>query len=142
MTQQEFVAFQERNFDAFCKKTIHNLSAYALRSYINSQKRSRTLDTLLMQEVCCAATEDIYQTYGKTFSVCGISVVVRDESIGECLQFLTPEKRDILLLSFFGNYSDTEIARQLGISNATVTYRKKDALKRLRVLMEARDHAK
>ena len=40
----------------------------------------------------------------------------------------------------FGEYSDCEIARLLGISNATVSYRKKDALRRLRVMMEAMDH--
>ena len=51
-----------------------------------------------------------------------------------------PNKRSVLLLSFFGEYSDCEIARLLGISNATVSYRKKDALRRLRVMMEAMDH--
>lgn len=139
MTHEEFYAFQERNFDAFCKKTIRNLSAYALRTSINSQKRSLSLETCLVQEISDAKSEDSYQTYGRTFMVRGLSFVVRDEVIGECLQFIPPNKRSVLLLNFFGDFSDSEIAKILGISNATVTYRKKDALRRLRVMMEAMD---
>lgn len=63
MTQQEFFDFQERNFDAFCKKTIRNLSAYALRTSINSEKRSRTLYDCLFQDVSNTAEEDNYHPY-------------------------------------------------------------------------------
>ena len=142
MTQQEFFDFQERNFDAFCKKTIRNLSAYALRTSINSEKRSRTLYDCLFQDVSNTAEEDNYHPYGRTFNVRGISLVVRDEAIGECLQFFPPNKRSVLLLSYFGDLSDSEIAKLLGISNATVSYRKKDALRRLRAMMEVMNRDK
>ena len=140
MTQEEFYAFHERNFVAFCKKTNRNLSAYAHRTAINSQKRSLSVGACLAQEPSEAEIDDSYKTYGRTFMVRGVSFVVRDEIIGECLQFIPPNKRSILLLSFFGDFSDSEIAKLLGISNTTVTYRKKDALRRLRVMMEAMDH--
>ena len=139
MPQLDFFSFQERNFDVFCKKTINNLSTYAMRSYINSQKRNLTIDNCIIQEINSAQVEDDYHVYGRTFTVRGISLVVRDEVMGECIQFIPPDKRAVLLLSYFGEYSDTEIARILGISNATVIYRKKDALRRLRKLMEAMD---
>lgn len=139
MTPEEFHAFHERNFVAFCKKTIRNLSAYAHRTTINSQKRSLSLESYLAQDPSDVDTDDHYQTYGRTFMVRGIPFIVRDEIIGECLQFIPPDKRSVLLLSFFGDFSDSEIAKLLGISNATVSYRKKDALRRLRVMMEAMD---
>ena len=47
-----------------------------------------------------------------------------------------------LAVSYFGDFSDAEVARILDISNATVSYRKKDALRRLRALMEAMNHEK
>lgn len=140
MPQLDFFTFQERNFDVFCKKTINNLSAYAMRSYINSQKRNLTIDNCIIQEINSAQVEDDYHVYGRTFTVRGISLVVRDEVMGECLQFIPPDKRAVLLLSYFGDYSDTQVARILDISNATVIYRKKDALRRLRALMEAMNH--
>lgn len=139
MAQQDFFSFQERTFDVFCKNTIKNLSAYALRTYFNAQKRQQSLDNYMIQEMSSTAIEDVYHTYGRTFMVRGKSLVVRDEVMGECIQFIPPDKRAVLLLSYFGEYSDTEIARILGISNATVIYRKKDALRRLRKLMEAMD---
>lgn len=140
MPQLDFFTFQERNFNVFCKKTINNLSAYAMRSYINSQKRNLTIDNCIIQEINSAQVEDDYHVYGRTFTVRGISLVVRDEVMGECLQFIPPDKRAVLLLSYFGDYSDTQVARILDISNATVIYRKKDALRRLRALMEAMNH--
>ena len=140
MPQLGFFTFQERNFDVFCKKTINNLSAYAMRSYINSQKRNLTIDNCIIQEINSAQVEDDYHVYGRTFTVRGISLVVRDEVMGECLQFIPPDKRAVLLLSYFGDFSDTQVARILDISNATVIYRKKDALRRLRALVEAMNH--
>ena len=142
MTQEEFIAFQERNLIAFCKRTIKNLSAYAMRTKINSQKRNEFFDDTFTQQLPSAAMEDDYQTYGRCFNVRGISLVVRDEIMGECLQFIPPNKRAVLLLSFFGECSDVEIAKILGISKATVIYRKTDALNRLRALMEAAGHEK
>lgn len=142
MPQQDFFTFQERNFDAFCKKIINNLSAYALRKSINTLKRNQTVDDSIIQEIASAQVEDDYHVYGRTFTVRGISLVVRDEEMGECLQFIPPDKRAVLLLSYFGDFSDAEVARILDISNATVSYRKKDALRRLRALMEAMNHEK
>ena len=142
MPQQDFFTFQERNFDAFCKKIINNLSAYALRKSINALKRNQTMDDSIIQEIASAQVEDDYHVYGRTFTVRGISLVVRDEEMGECLQFIPPDKRAVLLLSYFGDFSDAEVARILDISNATVSYRKKDALRRLRALMEAMNHDK
>ena len=142
MPQQDFFTFQERNFDAFCKKIINNLSAYALRKSINTLKRNQTIDDSIIQEIASAQVEDDYHVYGRTFTVRGISLVVRDEEMGECLQFIPPDKRAVLLLSYFGDFSDAEVARILDISNATVSYRKKDALRRLLALMEAMNHEK
>ena len=142
MAQQDFFTLQERTFDVFCKNTIKNLSAYALRTYFNAQKRKQSLDNYMIQEMSSTAIEDVYHTYGRTFTVRGITMVVRDEVMGECLQYIPPDKRSVLLLSYFGECSDTEIAKILGISNATVFYRKKNALRRLRKLMEAMENEK
>lgn len=102
MTQEEFYEFHERNIVAFCRNTIRNLSAYAHRTCINSQKRMLSLETCLLQEFGEPETEDGYEIYGRTFTVRGESFVVRDEVMGECLQFIPPNKRSVLLLSFFG----------------------------------------
>ena len=140
ITHQDFVDFQERNFIVFCKHTIDNCSAYAKRTSINSIRRNETLMDCILQEQSYATVVDDYQTYTRCFDVRGIPLVVRDEAMGECLQYIPPNKRSVLLLSYFADFSDTEIAKHLGITNAAVHYRKKDALKRLRAMMEAMNH--
>lgn len=61
---------------------------------------------------------------------------ITDERIGEAIQFIMPNQRAVLLLSFFKEYSDMDIARLMKISHKTVAYRKQMAMKKLRILLE------
>lgn len=63
-----------------------------------------------------------------------------DERIGEAVQFIMPNQRAVLLLSFFKEYSDMDIARLMGISHKKVAYRKKRAMQKLKSLLEGMDH--
>ena len=56
--------------------------------------------------------------------------------LGEALHYILPNKRAVLLLSFFGGYNDIDISRLLGISLTSVARRKSSALIRLRALLE------
>ena len=69
-----------------------------------------------------------------------IESIISDERIGEAVQFIMPNQRAVLLLSFFKDYSDMEIARLLGISHKTVAYRKKNAMTKLKLLVEGMNH--
>ena len=71
----------------------------------------------------------------------GIEVNISDEQIGEALQYVLPNQRAVLLLSFFKEYTDMEISRLLGISHKTVAYRKKNAIKKLKSLLEGMRNA-
>ena len=84
--------------------------------------------------------EDTYITYTRTYKVKGIDVTVSDERIGEAIQFIMPNQRAVLLLSFFKEYSDMDIARLMGISHKTVAYRKKMAMRKLKLLLEGMDN--
>ena len=67
-----------------------------------------------------------------------ISIVVRDKNLGEALQYIIPQKRAVILLSYFAGYNDTEVANILGVSPTSIARRKKSALLRLRELLEVR----
>ena len=64
------------------------------------------------------------------------ALTVTDERIGEAIQFIMPNQRAVLLLSFFKEYSDMDIARLMKISHKTVEYRKAMAMKKLKALLE------
>ena len=139
MKQDELEQYHECSFDAFCKKVIRNFAIDAKRIY---WKKSITTsdDELLANYEKFLRTEDTYDLnkYEKIYYVNGIKVVVTNETVGEALKFIMPNKRAVLLLSFFMDYRDTDIARTLRITNATVSYRKRQALKQLKVLLEGK----
>ena len=139
MNQIELEEYHEYSFDAFCKKAIRNFAVDAKRIYW--KKTTVTSDEdLLASYVKSLMTEDSYNlnNYEKIYHVNGVKVVVTNETVGEALKFIMPNKRAVLLLSFFMDYRDSEIARTLRITNSTVAYRKKQALKQLKVLLEGK----
>ncbi len=141
MKQDELELYHECSFDAFCKKAIRNLAVDAKRIYW--KKTMTTSDEeLLATYVKSIMTEDTYalNNYEKIYYVNGLKVVVTNETVGEALKFIMPNKRAVLLLSFFMDYRDSEIARTLRITNSTVAYRKKQALKQLKVLLEGKKY--
>ena len=139
MNQIELEEYHEYSFDAFCKKAIRNLAVDAKRIYWKKSMMTSD-DELLANYVKSLKTEDTYDLnkYEKMYYVNGVKVVVTNETVGEALKFIMPNKRAVLLLSFFMDYRDSEIARTLRITNSTVSYRKKQALMQLKVLLEGK----
>lgn len=141
MTEIELQEYHEHAFDAFCKRVIRNAAVDAKRLYWRNREISSD-DEMLVKYVKSLRTADTYnlRTYEKIFYVNGIKVVVKDETVGEALKFIMPNKRAILLLSYFMDYRDSDIARLLKITSSTVSYRKKQALIQLKLLLEAKRH--
>ena len=139
MNQIELEEYHEYSFDAFSKKAIRNFAVDAKRIYW--KKTTVTSDEdLWASYVKSLMTEDSYNLnkYEKIYYVNGVKVVVTNETVGEALKFIMPNKRAVLLLSFFMDYRDSDIARTLRMTNSTVSYRKKQALKQLKVLLEGK----
>ena len=140
MYSQEFIIYQESRFDLFCKVVIRNASYDTLRSRKRRTDRFSSLEELQSGLLDLEKVEDTYITYTRTYKVKGIDVTVSDERIGEAIQFIMPNQRAVLLLSFFKEYSDMDIARLMGISHKTVAYRKKMAMRKLKLLLEGMDN--
>ena len=141
MTEIELQKYHVHAFDAFCKRVIKNASIDAKRLYWRKKEIS-TDDEMLAKYVQSLRTADTYnlRAYEKIFYVNGIKIVVNDEALGEALKYIMPNKRAILLLSYFMDYRDSDIARLLKITSPTVSYRKKQASIQLKLLLEAKHH--
>lgn len=85
-------------------------------------------------------TEDTYVTNSRNYKVNGIDIVVTDYRLGEAIQYIMPNQRAVLLLSFIKEYSDMDIASVMGISHKTVAYRKKMAMNKLKALLEGMEN--
>ena len=141
MTEIELQKYHVHAFDAFCKRVIKNASIDAKRLYWRNKEISSD-DEMLAKYVQSLRTADTYnlRAYEKIFYVNGIKIVINDEALGEALKYIMPNKRAILLLSYFMDYRDSDIARLLKITSPTVSYRKKQALIQLKLLLEAKHH--
>ena len=62
-------------------------------------------------------------------------VFVATLHIGNALSYLQPKYRDVLLLSYFAEWSDSKIARYLNLPVSTVNNRRMQALQKLRQIM-------
>lgn len=140
MTEQQFRTYQEQTFDAFCKAVIRNESINIHRQLAVQAEKEVQLSALSEQEMGSLCTEDVYMLYCKTFFVKGRPINVYDQTLGDVLQYLTPQRRDVVLLFYFQGLNDSEIARILHISSPTVNARRKAALHLLKELIEDLDN--
>lgn len=138
MTEIELQEYHEHAFDAFCKRVIRNAAVDAFRASKRKQKREVDIDDPMIAYIHSIQTHDTYSLYSRTYYVKNQAITVRDKHIGEALQYIIPQKRAVILLSYFADYNDTEVANILGVSPTSIARRKKSALLRLRELLEVR----
>ena len=140
MTLEQFYTYQEQTFDSFCKAVIRNESIDAFRELAHRREHEIEFSALSPKELASLQADDSYDSYKKSFRVHGYVVEVCDRSLGEILEHIPSAQRDIVLLSYFLDYSDYEISKLLNMNKNTVQYRRKATLRRLRQLMEDLEH--
>lgn len=138
MTEIELQEYHVHAFDAFCKRVIRNAAVDAFRKSKRKQKVEMDIDDPMIAYIHSIQTHDSYTLYSRTYYVKDQPIVVRDKNLGEALQYIIPQKRAVILLSYFAGYNDTEVANILGVSPTSIARRKKSALLRLRELLEVR----
>ena len=136
MTREQFYKYQEDTFEAFCKALIRNESIDAHRELAARAERETAMSALSERELSSLCVEDRYRPFCKIFFIRGAAVKVFDPGLAEALQFLPPHLRDVLLLFYFMEYSALRIGRLLNLPQSTVHYRKHEAIRRLRRLLE------
>lgn len=137
MKREEFCRYQEHTFDSFTKMVLRNKSIDILREYRRQAAREIPLEDMTQADMYRSASiNDTYRLYRKAYFVRNRVVWVYDPVIGELLQHLTPQRREVVLLYYFLDFNDSQIARLLQIDNTTAKYRRNSALKWLKKMME------
>ena len=137
MTTQEFTTYQEQTFDSYAKRLIHNEGADAKKELARRAKREAQLSALSPAELSVLVGEDGYNLEKVTLFVRENEVNVFDPVLGQALSVLPPKWRDVLVLYYFLDESDTQIAGQLGMTPTGISHRRKVALARLKDVLEA-----
>lgn len=131
-----------RKFDRLCQKSLKGEAVNYYRYMDNRRKREITLSELSEEEFEKFATIDEYFFEYQHFSVLDYDIKVRNELLAEALNDLTDRRRSVVLLSYFLDMSDTDIARRMNLVRSTVNEHKKISIKMLRKIMEKRTNEK
>lgn len=131
---------KQRAFDCYCKRVLKHEAIDIQRhnQYLNTVQVSLSELTPEQENELCNFDE--YSTDYQNFKVLEYDIAVRDELLAEALQELPEKKRDIVLLSYFLDYTDVEIAELLKTVRRTVNDQRHKALKELRERMEGKKH--
>lgn len=130
----------QRVFDCYCKRILKNeaINIQKHNQYLNSKQVSFT--ELTPEQLAQICTYDEYSSDYSRFKVLEYDIAVKDELLAEALQELPERKRDIILLSYFLDYNDVEIAELLNLVRRTVNDQRNKALKDLKNRMEGNQH--
>ena len=124
-----------KQFDSFCKTLLKNemIDYERERSY---RLKHEVSFSELTQELSRMTNTDEYIVESEVFRVLDYDVEVKDELIGEALKYLPEKKRNVILLSFFMDMTDTEIAKHMNLVRSTIHHHRVSSLQALKKIME------
>ena len=128
----------QKLFDSYCKRILKNEAIDCLREIQKHRQREIFFSELSEKEWKQLYMEDEYDLDTCNFQVLGYDVEVKDALIAEALNLLSDKKREVVLLAYFLDMSDTEIAGLLNLRQSTIHYHRTSSLKTLKQYLEAK----
>ena len=129
----------EHQYDTLIKKVLTGEAKNARAEMSKRRAYEVTVSYLNQQlfEKIGICDEGLCENY--LFEINGFDVIIRNELLAEAVTSLPERKRNIILMSYFLDMSDYEIADLLNLVRSTVTYHREDALEKLKRFMEEND---
>ena len=128
----------QKLFDSYCKRILKNEAIDCFREIQKHRQREIFFSELSEKEWKQLYMEDEYDLDTCNFQVLGYDVEVKDALIAEALNLLSDKKREVVLLAYFLDMSDTEIAKLLNLRQSTIHYHRTSSLKSLKEFLEER----
>ena len=125
-----------KQFDSFCKTLLKNEMIDYERERTYRLKHEVSFSELTQEELSRMTNTDEYIVESEVFRVLDYDVEVKDELIGEALKYLPEKKRNVILLSFFMDMTDTEIAKHMNLVRSTIHHHRVSSLQALKKIME------
>ena len=125
-----------KQFDSFCKTLLKNEMIDYERERSYRLKHEVSFSELTQEELSRMTNTDEYIVESEVFRVLDYDVEVKDELIGEALKYLPEKKRNVILLSFFMDMTDTEIAKNMNLVRSTIHHHRVSSLQALKKIME------
>ena len=119
---------------------VANEAKNAKKEIARRSEREVSISQLVESELAKIVSEDKYTLESMTFSVDGDTITVNDVLLGRAIAALPPLRREVILLSYFLDKKDQQIAALMHLDANVVSKRRYASLKRLKELLEALDY--
>ena len=123
-------------FDTLCRKVLREESRNIDKIRRRRLKREICFSGLPQYEVDKLCVEDEYFFDSTYFEVMNQRVAIKSDKLAEAIKSLAKEKRQIILLSYFFDMTDREIAEALDSFRSTVQRKKVHSIKELKIKLE------
>lgn len=137
--KSRYERFNEITFEAYCKAAINNAILRVRQRRAQREKREVLLSDLPENALYDVGSEDgeleRAEAERRVFHVRGVDVIVSDERLSRAISYLLPKNREIVLLAYFAELTDEEVAQKLELSRSAVQRRRKAALNKLREML-------
>lgn len=126
-------------FDSICRKVLRDESRNYKKQLVRRAEKEINLSELSEAELGQLYAMDEYPSDSTYFDVLEYRVAVKDDRLAEALAALPSKKRDVILLSYFLDMKDTEIAEKLKVVGSTIHRRRTSSLEELKLRLEVKE---
>lgn len=126
----------ENQFDYICKRAMDDERKDYMKALSRQSKRETLFSDMGDYLVSQFATVDSYPSDFHIFTLNDSTVGVESDLLSEALRNLTDKKREIILLYYFMDMNDTEIADLLKLNRSTVYRHRTSGLAFIKEFME------
>ena len=123
-------------FDRLCQLALGGEAANYYRHMEYRRNHEVIFSEMTEKELDSIFVMDEYNLDSLRFRVLGYDIEVKDALLVEALQALTEKKRNVVLLSYFLDMTDAEIAREMKLVHSTIREHRMRSLELLKKLME------
>lgn len=134
---------KQHAFDAYCKRVVKNEAINIKREYDQLGKREINFSALSQQELQKVQNLqhiDHYAPDRQIFAVQNMGFEVRDGDLVRALSTLPVQQLSIILLFYYLDLKDEQIAKRLQLSRSVVQRNRTSTLEQLRKILEGYEH--
>ena len=136
MKPSSFQTTIENQFDYICKRAMEDERKNYMLYLSRISNREVSFSDIGEYLVNQFATTDSYSSDFQIFTLTDVSVGIENDLLSEALKELPDKKREILLLFYFMDMSDSEIADLLKLNRSTVYRHRMSVLALIKKFME------
>lgn len=130
----------QRQFDVYCTKVLKYAAISHYHATHQRKEKEVSFSSLLEKDLAKISTADKYPCMLYHFPVRDWLVEVQSEPLSTAIEQLTPYRREIILLSFFLDFKNKEIATLHDCNARKISYHKMTAIRQIQKEIEVRRH--